>query len=569
MKSPVLSLALAVAIGAGASARVTITGISFVDRAATGEITLGTIRGSIGVIDYDNDGWYDLFIADNPGSPNRLFHNVASPAAPGGRTFVDVSSASGIADADGTARGFGGVVVFDYDNDGFSDIYTLGNQSNGTSGLLYRNEGDGTFENVSIPAGVRLAGYSQTSASATDFDHDGLTDLLVASTGDPERTLALFRNNGNGTFTLRTDLVPPVTFSGITYCQAWNDWDHDGWEDGLICFAVPLTLKNVPDGTGIPGRRRLIDASATSGFNFLGPAPMGIAVGDHNDDGWMDLAITDAVSGTYYENHAGTFVRIFPYTTFFGWGSTFIDAENDGDLDNYQAGSYSASNIDFLGRNNGAGSWTDVRAALNTASLPSQQCARVDFDNDGLEDIITINPGRFVSIYHNQSQPGNHWSTVRLTGSATTNRAAIGAVVRLTAGNRTHVREVTAGSSYSATEDPRPHFGLGAVVDTIDQVEVVWPRRGTIAQRTQVFHGPFTADSILSFTSNDPCDADLNADRMVDDLDFVVFASGYDALLCTDPSQPAECPADLNADGFVNDEDFVRFATAYDALVCP
>jgi len=568
MKLPVLSLSLAFAMSAGASASVTISGISFLDRVGRGEITLGTVRGSIGVIDYDNDGWYDLFIADNPGSPNRLFRNIASPTAPGGRAFVDVSAATGLADDDGTARGFGGVVVFDYDNDGFSDIYTLGNHSNGTSGLLYRNKGDGTFANTSIAAGVRLTGYSQTSASATDFDHDGFADLLVVSTGNPARTLALLRNNGDGTFTRRSDLVPPVTFSGITYCHAWNDFDHDGWEDGLICFGVPMTLKNVPDGSGIPGRRRLIDASATSGFNFLGPAPMGIAVGDHNGDGWMDLAITDAISGTYYENRAGTFVQTFPYTTFFGWGSTFLDAENDGDLDNYQAGSYSSSNIDYVARNNSDGTWTDVRAALNTTSLPSQQCARIDFDNDGREDIITINPGRFVSIYHNQSTSGNHWSTVRLIGYSESNRSAIGAVVRLKAGNKTQVREVVAGSSYSATEDPRLHFGLGSV-NAIDQIEVVWPRRGTIAQRTQVFTGPFTVDSVLSLASNMSCPADLNADRVVDDLDFVAFAFGYDILLCTDSSQPVECPADLNTDGFVNDEDFVRFAAAYDDLICP
>ena len=106
------------------------------------------------------------------------------------------------------------------------------------------------------------------------------------------------------------------------------------------------------------------DATTASGFTQVGPAPMGIAIGDVNNDGWLDVAITDAVSGTYYENRSGTLVKVTPYSTFFGWGTAYLDAENDGDLDNYQAGSAPNANIDWLIRNDGNGVFTDVRGAL-------------------------------------------------------------------------------------------------------------------------------------------------------------------------------------------------------------
>ncbi|MBX3378513.1 MAG: VCBS repeat-containing protein [Phycisphaeraceae bacterium] len=567
-------LLLLTAAGLAAASEVSVAqrsvgGISFVDRAARNEITLGAFRGSLGVIDYDNDGWYDLFIADNVGLPHRLFRNIPDAAAPGGRSFVDVTASSGIDDADGTARGWGGVVVFDYNNDGWNDIYQLGGGTGLTGGLLYRNNGNGTFTNLSVASGVRQTETNPGSASAVDFDHDGFADLLITNSGYSGKALLLLRNNGDGTFSKRNDLVPATTFGGTTYAQVWTDYDHDGWEDGLILFnnTVPLTLQNVNAGNS---QRRLANATIASGFRHVGPAPMGIAPGDFNRDGWIDFAITDAAVGTYYENRQGTLTEVTPFRTFFGWGTTFVDADNDGNLDNYQAGSYSSSNVDFLVRNNGNGTWTDARSALNTTALASQQCARIDIDNDGFEDIITINPGSFVSIYHNQSGTvagAGHWLKVKLEGGNGVNADAIGTVVRLTSNGQTQVREIVAGSSFSATEDPRAHFGLGQNTQ-VSSIEIVWPRRGTIAQRTQRFAGPFVLDSIITLSPNAACLPDLNADRIVEDADFVLFASSYNLLVCDDPGQSIDCPADFNADGVVDDQDFSVFAAAYNAFAC-
>lgn len=519
---PVFALVAIAGLTAAASAQVSVGGIQFIDRAAAGQITFGNIRGSFGVIDFDRDGFYDLFIADSPGLPNRLFRNVPSATVPGGRTFQDVSAASGVNDLDGTNRGFGGVVVFDYNNDGWDDIYQVGVGPGSTSGILYRN-------------------------------------------------------NANGTFTKRNDLVPFTDFAGTTYAHAWVDYDADGWEDALIPFnnTIPFAMKNVPDGNG---GRRFIETTQASGFTFVGPAPMGIAIGDYDRDGNFDLSITDAVRGTYYRGTGKGFERTTPFGTFFGWGTAWLDADNDTNLDNYQAGSAGSSNIDFIQKNNGRNSsgqitWTDARSALNIIARPTQFSAKFDFDNDGFEDIAAVNVGQFVSLYHNRSGtlPGaGHWSKLLLRGTAASgvNTSALGAVVRVTAGGITQVRQIIAGSSYGASEDPRAHFGLGAST-VVDRIEVLWPRRGSLASRTQVFEGPFPADSIITLNPNPICLADLNADREVDDTDFALFASAYNLLVCSDPGQPADCPADLDADGLVNDSDFVLFVQTYQDFFCP
>lgn len=528
----------------GALAQVAVDGVMFVDRAATGEITLGTVRGSIGVIDFDGDGFMDLFIPNVAGQSNRLFRNVAFAGAPGGRAFRDVTVGSGIDDPSGTARLPGGVAILDFNNDGHSDIFAAAGASDQTAGLLYASNGDGTFTDVTIAAGARLTGVAPDSVSATDFDNDGDVDLFVAATLSPGRTLNLLVNNGDGTFTLRRDLVPNIAHTGRIYAHVWNDYDGDGFVDCLVCLsaASPLTLRNV----AAPGGGRMLeDATLASGFTSIGPAPMGIAAGDMDNDGDLDIAITDASRGTYFENRAGAFVRVTPFQTFFGWGTTWLDADNDGRLDNYQAGSFGGAAIDHLRLNKGGGVWTDARAALNTPALASQYTARVDFDNDGRQDLITVNPGAFISVYHNESATTNHWAGFALRGSGEVNRDAVGAVVRVTAGGVTQVREIAIGSSFTATEDQRAHFGVGDAA-TIDRVEVVWPRAGSIGSRTQVFEGPISVNRYYAISPAGWCRGDSNGDGAVTFTDLTTSLANFGTLSASLGS------GDANADGNVD-----------------
>ncbi|GMV97161.1 MAG: hypothetical protein AMXMBFR83_15200 [Phycisphaerae bacterium] len=555
----VLSLILAVRHPA-ADAITTIDGVRFVDRGGSGEIALGNIRGGLAVLDFDRDDWPDLVIRDSAGRPSRLFHNRPEANRPDGRTFVDVTAGSGLDDADGTARSGFGVVAVDYDNDGYPDVFmTGGGGPGGSYGLLYRNNRDGTFANVSEASGVRGTGRSPESVSCTDYDLDGWVDLFMCfQNGSPFR---LLRNNRDGTFSDAGGLLPAVPASNHIYAHMWMDYDHDGYAD---CFVLinsggpPVLLRNVADGNG---GRRFINAAASAGFTRLGPAPMGIAAGDYDGDGHLDLAITDASVGTYYRNLGSGLVEVFPFRTFFGWGVTWIDVDNDGDVDNYYVGSYANPNHDRLMRNLGNGQWADVSAALNTVSLSSQHSVQVDFNNDGRQDLVTINPGSpglFVSVYENLSTTGNHWLKVKLAGNgATVNRDAIGAVVRLTAGGVTQVREVISGSSTTATEDLRLHFGLGQST-AADRIEVIWPRKGALATRTDVYDGPFAADQILTLTAPPPAAGDWDRDGDVDLADFQLFRACITGpgLAQKDPS----CrDADLDADGDVDQTDFGLF----------
>jgi hypothetical protein len=280
---------------------------------------------------------------------------------------------------------------------------------------------------------------------------------------------------------------------------------------------------------------------------------MGISAGDFDGDGDLDLCITDAIRGTYYRNNGTTLTEVTPFATFFGWGTTWLDVDNDGDLDNYQAGSHSTANVDHLTRNLGNGQWDDISAALNTTALPSQHTVQVDFNNDGRQDLITINPNvPSVNVYENLSTTGNHWLKLQLVGNGvTTNRSAIGAMVRITAGGKTQVREIISGSSTSATEDLRAHFGLGSAVQA-DRIEVVWPRQGTLVNRTSVYQGPFAADQILTLAQSPR--PDLDGDSDVDQSDFGLFQACLTGP--TNPQIAAPCRlADLNDDNVIDQND--------------
>ncbi|MCG3126463.1 MAG: hypothetical protein CHACPFDD_01299 [Phycisphaerae bacterium] len=544
-----------------ASGQTSIDGISFVDRNLSGEVVLGAYRGGVAVIDYDRDGWMDLIIGDNFGLPTRLFRNVSDTMRPGARTFLDVTVGSGLNDADGNARSAVGIVVGDYDNDGDDDVYVIGRSNPATSfGLLYRNDG-GTFINVSDAAGVRVSTTTNPeSASWCDYDVDGDLDLLVCCNLAPPY-MFLFRNNGNGTFADASSLLPAVAGFGHVYSHSWLDYDRDGWPD---CFPITasgaghdVVLHNVPDGAG---GRKFVNVADALGFTNLGPAPMGIAAGDYDGDGDLDLGISDALVGTYFRNDGGSFAHITPFSTMFGWGVDWLDVDNDGDVDFYTAGSWSTANFDNLQRNLGGGAFQDISATLNTASRATQYSAQVDFNNDGRRDLIAINPTHSVSVYENVSTTGGHWLALQLRGDGVrVNRNAVGAFVRLTAGGVTQVRELVSGSSTTATEDLRLHFGLGAA-DVVDQIEVQWPRLGALALRDEVFEGPFAADQMLTLAPT-LSPGDMNCDGSVNGFDVEPFVIALGGQAAYEAAYP-ECHyanADVSGDGSVNGFDVDGF----------
>lgn len=546
--------ALALALCAGALAGpIAIDGVTFTDLDLTGDVDFLNPRGAIGVIDADNDGYMDLIFGDQPGSPTTLFLNVPDPDGPGGRAFVNATAGSGLDDADGTARSGGGLAVADYDNDGDQDVYLVGRLDDGSHGLLYRNDA-GVFTNVSVASGIRASGFGPQTAAWIDHDLDGDLDLFIAGAADDE-ILRFYENNGDGTFTDASHILPTVLDSANVYAQIACDVDADGWTDLLVIdVGGPTDLRNVPDGSA---GRMFIDAASTSGFDRTGPAPMGMSAADWDNDGDFDLALTNGDIGAYYENTPAALVEVTPFATFFGWGIHWIDADNDRDLDNYQAGSLGqGANADRLIRNDLPSGWTDISPALNAAVLVSRYSVRVDFDNDGREDVVTVNPsggGRGVSLYHNLSTTGHNWLKIRAVGGAGANTDAIGAEIRLVDALGAQLRQVVSGSSTASTEDMRAHFGLGALASA-DRIEIRWPRAGSIEERTDWYAGPFAANQIL--TLHPRCPGDTDGDNAV------TFAD-LNAILADFGNAGPFLRGDANQDGAVDFSDLNALLSAF------
>ena len=510
---------------------IVIDGITFTDMGEIGEVNLGPHSGGLAVLDFDNDGFPDLFVGDRNNS-NHLFHNIPLNGDPVKRTFEDVTAGSGLDDSDGSTRVPEGIVTADYDNDGFTDIYMIGTQgSNDTHGVLYHNNGDGTFTNVSIAAGVRFTGYSPESASWVDFDLDGDVDLMIASGNPTVHHFLLLENNGDGTFTNAEQRLPPASdFNhGQAYSHLWFDYDNDGYED---CFVIKtgtgIVLHNIDNGFG---ERIFVDAADDIGFKNINNGPMGISLGDYDNDNDLDFAITDFTTGTFLRNDGGTFTKVFPISAVWGWGNGWVDVDNDSDLDFYLVGSTGNGPIfNKLWENLGGASFMEISAALNGPESSSRYSLKADYDNDGRMDLFIINPFDVsipMTVMRNESTAGN-WFTIHLMGdSMNVNRDAIGATVTVTSGALTQVQHLVSGSSTTASEDFRLHFGLGSN-DTVDSVEIVWPRSGTLESRTEFFVGPFSANQILTFTPGPTSlPGDLNGDGCVDQADLGILLAAY------------------------------------------
>lgn len=553
--APVLGAALSLLLGGPAPAQADCIGdLCFADLERSGHIVLGPQQGGVAVLDYNGDGFQDLVFANAGGSTHRLFANVSNPSVPGGRGFLDVTAGSGLADADSAARVSLGILGFDYDGDGDDDLYFTGRAPDETFGLLYRNDGRGRFTNVSVAAGLRGASLRAQSASVVDFDLDGDPDLLVGGnlSAVPVR---FYRNEGDGTFSEASSLLPAIAGVSNLYAHVFFDFDRDGDSDGFLLSAGPgpRLLRNDVDANGV---RSFTEASAQAGFTVLGPAPMGAAAGDFDGDDDLDLAITDAQDGTYYRNDSGVMTRIDLLPAQFGWGVSWLDADNDGDLDHYQAGSYAQTGgagpaqVDKLFRNDGGGNFTDVSSALDAVAAASRWSVAADIDDDGRVDLVTLNPGdadQSVSVYRNVSPSSAAWLKLRLRGTKGVNRNAVGAVVRLHAGGGTQRREVIVGSSTSSSEDTRLHFGLGGA-SVVDAVEVVWPRTGSVLERTETYPGPFPLRTVVTLQ---PHDASLVClDGLDDDGDGLVdHPADPGCTSAEDPSEAPECADAIDNDG--------------------
>ena len=535
--------------------------ISFKDVSADSGITVSHIStpenryiiesmsGGAAVFDCDGDGFLDVATVNGSSVENfkkggdlflTLYRQIdgATSATP---KFENITEQANL-----TRKGWGmGITAVDFDGDGITDLFVTGFGSN----AVYRGKGGCKYEDVTEKAGLKGIGF-QTGAAWADYDRDGDLDLFVAGyvsldlnnlpvfgsaktcyykairvqcgpRGLPGERDYFYRNNGSGTFEEIAEKIgvgDKEKYFGLG--AVFGDYDNDGWLDLFVAndSSPNYLYKNNRDGT-------FSDVSFESGTAYSGDggeqASMGAAFGDYDNDGNLDIFVTNFENeqNTLYRNLGGKgFLDVSveskiaqPAKPFVGWGTAFVDFDNDGLLDLLMVNGHVYPQMEFvkndteagfkqhflLQRNTGDGKFDDVTSVSGLRDLPLKSrrgAAFGDLNNDGLIDVVVTNLGEPPTILLNTTENDNQKVTFKLVQNGK-NKDAIGARITLKTDKRSMIREVEAGASYLSQNDFRLHFGLGDG-EKIQSVEVRWSD-GKIETI-----GGATANRILTVTQN-------------------------------------------------------------------
>ena len=497
-----------------------------------------TVASGLGLIDYDGDGYPDLFFLNGSPLPggrkpdrlptNELYHNNRDG------TFTDVTARSGVG-LPGYAMG---CAVADYDNDGHEDIFIT---QYGDHRLL-RNQGDGTFKDVTQKAGLAKASFGARCVGAgcafLDYDRDGYVDLFVGNYLEfdlanakpclqanvpvypsprtyPMVSNRLYRNNGDGTFTDVSESSGIGCHKGYAMGVVSSDFDGDGWPDIYVGNDVIENFLFHNQRNGTFAEVGLLAGVSCDAYGEP-QGTMGANAGDYDGDGLPDIIVTDYQNqvNTLYRNlgnlqfkdvtvetGAGTGSR--PLVT---WGCGLVDFDNDGTPELFTAAGHLQDTVEQYDKSTTyqqrslllaqrSGRFVDISREVGgplDVARSSRGAVFGDLNNNGKIDIVMLNARAKPSVLINETATPNHWAILKLTG-VKSNRSAIGAVVRVTAGGRTQVDEVRAGRGYQSAEDLRLHFGLGTN-GVIDRLEIRWP------SGLQEIHTRVKADRVVPLT---------------------------------------------------------------------
>ena len=431
---------------------------------AAGVADSGLGKG-VAFADIDNDGFVDLYVS-NKGGANKLFLNQ------GNGQFVDITSQAGEG-IDYTGFSMGSVFG-DYDNDGLVDLYlATGGRNEIEANRLFKNLGDGKFVDVTNAAGVGLKEFTY-SASFVDYDNDGNLDLYCANYGPGAKNI-LYRNNGNGTFTDVTDQAGVGDLSW-SWMGVWADVNGDNYQDLYVVNGrYPAGEPNRLYLNNGKGSFREVSREAGVADKNWG---LGASFADIDNDGDLDLFVSNYVgrNGLYLNNGKGQFTDISEQVDNGqqGWGKgpTFGDIDHDGDLDLYE-GDCKLANQLYI--NDGSGKFVDQASKqpqLQCSTVRTKGTAFADVDNDGDLDLYVVNWGAPNKFYLNDQNDQN-WLKVKAIGSSS-NRDAIGAKIKLISGDKLlAVREVSSATGFCAQQPLVQHFGVPA--DKRYRVSVLFP----------------------------------------------------------------------------------------------
>jgi len=481
-------------------------------------ILIEAMGGGVAFLDFDGDGLLDIFFVNGGETPrgksptpvrNALYRNL------GNGKFEEVAEKAGLSRL--TFYGMG-VAAADYDNDGFLDLFVTGFPSS----ALFHNNGNGTFSDVTEKAGVKNSGKWAASAAWFDYDRDGFLDLVICnyarlSFDDPKKCeyngvrtyceqktyegmpLTLYHNNRDGTFADVSAQSGLAKFVGRALGVVSVDINDDGWPDLFVARdASPnLLLANKRDGTFEDAG---LDAEVAYDSNGVAKAGMGVDAGDLKGDGLPDFVVTN-----FNDEYHSLFVNpgSFPYEDwtvrshlagytrpFVGWGTQFLDYDNDGQLDLIIVNGHINPVIEFtradikykepplLLRNDGTGVLQNMKETAGPTfrtPMDGRGLAVGDFDNDGDPDVAIVRLKDRPILLRNNVGQDRPWVGFQLQGT-TSNRDGIGAKLTLHAGNRRMVRWVTGGGSYLSSQDRRVLFGLGPGPPPKEvNLEIRWP----------------------------------------------------------------------------------------------
>jgi enediyne biosynthesis protein E4 len=465
------------------------------------------------VADFDGDGWQDIYFVNGRDLYDRGI-SVSSALYRNNRdgTFTDVTEKAGVP---GTGYGLG-CVWGDFNNDGFPDLFVTQYGRN----VLYRNNGNGTFTDVTDKAGVAgtESGAFHSGATFFDYDRDGWLDLYVGSyvtlgdkrycqlgevlsscapseyRGSPD---ALYHNNRDGTFTNVTAAAKIYQPEGKNLSAAAADYDNDGWPDLFVANDGLNAYLYHNERNGTFKEMGLVSGMALNAQGRV-MAAMCISLGDYDNDGLLDLYISDFQRSSdhlWHNEGKGFFDEVSdqagitrPTRDVLSFGGGFFDYDNDGWLDIFIANGHvypeveqaapgtHYRQINSLFHNEGNGKFTEVSKLAGSGfetSHVGRGVAFADFDNDGFMDVVVANNGDLPLLMHNSGGNGNHFLNFRLLGTKS-NRDAMGARIHVVAGTMSQIREIAGGGSYLSQSDLRANFGIGKAGHA-ETVEVAWP----------------------------------------------------------------------------------------------